>query len=129
VSVDQATGEVPTSPPAPAPPARGHRGEALGILAVVVMCSVAALVTRRGCAGGEAGPESCAEIARRYAEARLRQADPKPAASAIAQQRAASEENAARSPRFARCPRDVSAAQAECALGAHNADEIERCLQ
>lgn len=103
--------------------------EMVAVLGVVVACvSVLAVAVLRP--GEEpAPPEACAEILRRYAEARLRQADPRPSASALAAQRAAAQRRAERSPRFERCPRALLREEAECALGAGDADQIERCLQ
>jgi hypothetical protein len=103
--------------------------EMVAVLAIVVAC-VGALAFAHFRPGDEpAPPEACAEILRRYADARMRQADPRPTASALAAQRAAAQRRAERSPRFERCPRAMRARDAECALAAGDADQIERCLQ
>lgn len=108
---------------------RRRAPEMAAVLMVVVACLAALLVGRCGALDDAAAPDACAEILRRYADARLRQADPHPSASALAEHRAAVVERAERSSRFARCPRSLTAAAAECALAAHDADQIERCLQ
>lgn len=99
------------------------------VLAVVIGCVAALLVGRSTIGQAAAPPDACAEILRRYADARLRQADPRPSASAIAAHRAEVEQRAQRSSRFARCPRALPADAAACALAAGDADQIERCLQ
>jgi len=110
--------------------AQRHRGrEMAGVLAVVLVCVAGLLVVRWGVGAERARPEACAEILRRYADARLRQADPQPSPSALATQRAAATQRASRSTRFARCPRELPAEAAACALAAGDADQIERCLQ
>ncbi len=113
----------------PAELQRRHVPEMVGVLAVVVACvgGVALTLVRPGEA--TAAPEACEEILRRYAEARLRQADPKPSTSALVEQRAAAQRRAEQSARFARCPRAIPATDAACALAAGDADQIERCLQ
>jgi hypothetical protein len=102
-------------------------GSMLGVLAVIATCTGAA-ATLRSTHG--ATPEgACDEILRRYADARLRQADPEPTKAAAAAQREAVERRAERSARFGRCEETVGEERARCALAAGNADEIERCLQ
>lgn len=108
---------------------RRRSPEMAGVLAVVVACVAALLAARSGVGVAAAPPEACAEILRRYADARLRQADPRPSASAFAAHRAEVEQRAQRSSRFARCPRALPADAAACALAAGDADQIERCLQ
>jgi hypothetical protein len=108
---------------------RRRSPEMAAVLMVVVAIAAAVLVARSSVGEASAPPEACREILRRYADARLRQADPRPSASALAAHRADVLERAERSSRFGRCPRALSAAAAECALAAGDADQIERCLQ
>lgn len=113
----------------PAELQRRHVPEMMGVLAVVVACVGGVALSRFRPGEEMAPPDACAEILRRYAEARLRQADPKPSTSALVEQRAAANRRAERSARFARCPRALPATDAACALAAGDADQIERCLQ
>ena len=67
-----------------APPERRPAwGEILGVLAVIGAGAVGA-VSLRDPAAPAAPPGTCEEILKRYAEARLRQADPRPAPSTAA---------------------------------------------
>jgi len=102
--------------------------EALAVAAVVLGCGTATIALRVGW-GPRAQDGACAEILDRYVEARVRQLDPKPSASAVAASRAESSREALRSGGLAHCCKNLRAEAARCALEAGDADAIERCLQ
>lgn len=112
----------------PSANAARRKAEALAIAAVLVSCSTAAIAFRAGC-GPRADGGACAEILDRYVEARIRQVDPKPSASAVALSRAQSRREALGSGALDLCGENMRAEAARCALEAGDADAIERCLQ
>lgn len=112
------------------PTTAARRRELLAALGIITLVLGVVLVQRlRDTLSARATAEQCAALLDRYVEQLARANDPRPASSTIALERAEARELAARSPSFARCSEAVSHEQASCALAAHNADEIERCLQ
>lgn len=109
---------------------RGVRGgaDSLAIAAIIAACVGGAVSLRLGC-GARAAPGACKAILDRYVAARVRQLDPKPSASAIAASVAASEREAVRTRELTICDETLRADAAACALGAGDADAMERCLQ
>lgn len=106
------------------------RSEVLATTAVIgVMIGAVLALDARRTLGPRATAAQCEALLSRYVEHLAHAAEPEPAASAIAAQRDAARAQARESPAFARCPRELSHDAADCALGAHSADEFERCLQ
>lgn len=116
----------------PTPPERrpSTRAEVLAALGVVALVAGAVVVGRiRHALAPHATAAQCEQLLERYVEHLAHAAEPSPAASAIAAEKMEARARAASDPIFARCPREITEAQATCALSAHNADEVERCLQ
>lgn len=72
--------------------------------------------------------ELCEAMLERYVEHVVYAIDPKPNASELAAKKAQARALAAEDQAFARCPTYLTRAEAECAMHANNADELERCL-
>lgn len=100
-------------------------GATLCILGALGAAVGAPVVTRL--LGTKADDVVCAQLLDRYVELRLRASRPEstPAELALAQNSARAENEHG----FARCPGEVTARQASCALEAPHADQFERCLQ
>jgi hypothetical protein len=118
-----------SAPSHPSPPAssRAELLAAAGIVALVVGAVVVARV--RHALAPHATAAQCAALLDRYVEHLAHAAEPAPAASTIAAERAEARARAATDARFARCPDELTAAQASCAMDAHDADELERCIE
>ncbi|WP_437809713.1 hypothetical protein [Sorangium sp. So ce1078] len=104
------------------------RADVLATLAIVLL--VVGVVAGRAALrrlSPRPSPEACAALLDRYVELVLRAATPEPAASELAERKAMARE-AAGERGFARCEADLTQAEVACALGAGNADDLERCL-
>lgn len=97
----------------------------LAIVAVVIGAALAPRVYRRLAA--HPSQTECAALLDHYVELVARAAQPEPAASAIAERRAAARAASA-TQGFSRCEDDLTRDEVTCALGAGNADDLERCL-
>lgn len=115
--------------PSPSRP-RASRAEVLATLAIVV--GFGAFVALRGAMRALAPHpthDECSALLDRYVEHLAHAAEPKPAASTIAERTRIARSKAKSDPEFATCTRSLTSAQADCAMGAHDADEFERCLE
>jgi len=73
-------------------------------------------------------PEECDRLLDRYTELLVRQDAARVTRAEIDAAQAEARARAATHPAFARCTREVSRESMDCALAAHDPDQIERCL-
>jgi hypothetical protein len=107
------------------------RAEVLATLAIVT--ALAAVVVGRAVwrrVGPHPSAEECSALLDRYVEHLVAaEGGPLPVpAQALSERRARARAKAERDAEFARCPIALTRDEATCALGAHSADEFERCL-
>lgn len=88
---------------------------------------LAALLLVVGC-GRPLSEDECLELLDRYTEKVIEQARPSAAQGERIQLIRETREKAHLDPQFSECPSRVSRSAFECAMAAHNADQIERCL-
>jgi hypothetical protein len=114
------------------PPSRSRasRAEVLATLAIVV--GLGAFVALRS-AGKTLAPhpsrDECSALLDRYVDHLAHAAEPKPAASTIAERTRVARSRAEKDPEFATCAEALTREQAACAMNANDADQFERCLQ
>ena len=113
--------------PGVTPPAT--RGEVIATLAIVggLAAIIASGPVRRRLADHPSA-EECVALLDRYVEHVVRAADPKVPSGDLAARKAQARTLSSSDPAFARCTTDLTRKEAECAMGANNADEFERCL-
>jgi hypothetical protein len=80
-----------------------------------------------GC-GKPLSEEECGELLDRYTDTVIEQARPSTGPAERSELILKTRQKAALDPEFATCTSSVSRAAFECAMGAQNADQIERCL-
>ena len=71
----------------------------------------------------------CSALLDRYVELLVREQDPKASDAEIAHQKGITREKASHDASFTSCPKEVSAHELGCAMGAPNVDEFEKCLE
>ena len=89
---------------------------------------LAALVLAAGCRRAPVTDDECQRLLDRYTEQLARVDRPHLASIELQKLQAEARTRAASHRAFQECPRQLSREQMDCALGAYNPDEIERCL-
>lgn len=112
--------------PDEAPATRGEVLATLGILGVMIGVAAWDPLSRRVSAHPSA--EECAALLDRYVEHVAYAVDPSPASSALSSRRALAKEAAQARGAFARCERELTRAEVDCAMKATYGDAFERCL-
>lgn len=97
---------------------------------VIVLLAVGFVVSKpiRRKLSAHPSQETCDALLDRYVEHIVFAIDPKPSAAELTSRKAQARTLSSSDPAFARCSTYLTRAEAECAMGAHNADEFERCL-
>jgi len=72
--------------------------------------------------------DECRALLDHYTERQVEQARPSTNARGRIELQQEAQKKALIDPEFQRCPQVVSRAQYDCAMAAHSADQIERCL-
>ncbi|MBK8252794.1 MAG: hypothetical protein IPK82_09015 [Polyangiaceae bacterium] len=98
---------------------------ALAIMAISAALAFGPSLWRR--LSAHATPAECEALIERYVQLKAKAITDKP----DAKKRAAEVDRAksAAGPHFVKCAGNVTRSELECAQGAHNADEVERCIQ
>lgn len=124
-------GPAQSAPQEPAAPIeeRATRGEVLATLAVIgVIVAIAAWDPLSRSLSAHPSADDCAALLERYVEHVAYAVDPSPASSALSSRRAIAREAAKARGAFARCERELTRAEVDCAMKATYGDAFERCL-
>jgi hypothetical protein len=73
--------------------------------------------------------DQCSALLDRYVEHLAHAAEPSPSPSAIQESRDRARARAEHDPEFVTCSARLTREEVDCAMAAHNADEVERCLE
>jgi hypothetical protein len=106
------------------------RHEVIAILAILFAC--AGFVAVRAAArklGAHPSREECGALLDRYAEHLVHAAMPAPSPSAVSEARRAAKAKADATAALEACATGLTREEAECAMGAQNADAFERCIE
>ena len=93
-----------------------------GLIALIALSAVTTACSKR------LSEEECYLLLDRYTDKLVDQSRPSTDAPERRRLQMEARKKAPLDPEFRRCPSAVSRSQYECAMNAHNADQIERCL-